>query len=344
VVSVYPCGEKPSVIISRTPFRISFFGGGTDYPAWYREHGGAVIGVSINKFCYITCRYLPPFHDYKYLVRYYLREETQTLDEIKHPAVRECLKFLRLTKGVDIVHHGDLPARSGLGSSSTFTVGLLHALYALKHEMATKRQLATQAIDIEQNIIGENVGSQDQTLAAFGGLNRVDFGGPHEIQVKPLILAPERLDALESRIMLFFTGFARTASEVAKSQIERIPQRQSELRRMGNLTDQAEALLSNAGSPISDLGALLHEQWQVKREMSPSVTTPDIDRIYEAGIKAGAKGGKLLGAGGGGFIMFLVEPEDQPKVGGAMRGLLHVPVRFDYLGSQIVYFSKDDYY
>jgi D-glycero-alpha-D-manno-heptose-7-phosphate kinase len=197
---------------------------------------------------------------------------------------------------------------------------------------------------VEQNIIGEHVGSQDQTLAAFGGLNRIDFGGPHEIQVKPLILAPERLDALEKRIMLFFTGLARTASEVARSQIDRIPQKEGELRRMGKLTDQAEALLSTAASPISDLGALLHEQWLVKREMSPSITTPEIDRIYGAGIRAGAKGGKLLGAGGGGFIMFMVEPEDQPKVAHAMGGLLHVPVRFDYLGSQIVYFSKDDYY
>jgi len=332
------------VIISRTPFRISFFGGGTDYPAWYRERGGAVIGASINKFCYITCRYLPPFHDYKYLVRYFLREETQTLDEIKHPAVRECLKFLGVTKGIDIVHHGDLPARSGLGSSSTFTVGLLHALYALKHEMPTKRQLAMEAINIEQDIIRENVGSQDQTLAAFGGLNRIDFGGPHKIQVKPFILAPDRLDALESRFMLFFTGMARTASEIAKAQIEMIPQRMNELRRMAALTEEAEAIIRDPRRPVAEFGSLLHEQWLVKRAMSPNITTPDIDRIYEAGIKAGAKGGKLLGAGGGGFIMFLVEPEDQPKVGSAMSALLHVPVRFDYLGSQIVYFSKDDYY
>lgn len=332
------------MIISRTPFRISFFGGGTDYPAWYRENGGAVIGVSINKFCYITCRYLPPFHDYKFLVRYYLREETQSLDEIKHPAVRECLRFLKLSKGIDIVHHGDLPARSGLGSSSTFTVGLLHALYALKHEMPTKRQLAVQAIDIEQNIIRENVGSQDQTLAAFGGLNRVDFGGPHEIQVKPFILAPERLAALEGRIMLFFTGLARTASDVARTQIEMIPRRTIELRRMAKLTDQAESVLCDPHRPIAELGSLLHEQWLVKRAMSPNITTPEIDRVYAAGLAAGAKGGKLLGAGGGGFIMFLVEPDHQPKVIAAMKGLLHVPIRFDYLGSQIVYFSKDDYY
>jgi D-glycero-alpha-D-manno-heptose-7-phosphate kinase len=332
------------MIISRAPFRISFFGGGTDYPAWYRENGGAVIGVSINKFCYITCRFLPPFHAYKYLVRYYRREEAQTLDEIQHPAVRECIRFLGLDKGVDLVHHADLPARSGLGSSSTFTVGLLHALFALKHEMATKRQLAVHAIEIEQNVIGENVGSQDQTLAAFGGLNRIEFGGPHEIQVKPLILAPERLDALESHVMLFFTGFARTASEVAGAQIAQISRKAGELRKMMELTEQAEALLTDSKRPMADFGRLLDEQWGLKRRMSELVSSPDIDRIYEAGLHAGAIGGKLLGAGGGGFMMFFVEPESRPRVLEAMKGLLHVPVRFDYLGSQIIYFSKDDYY
>ena len=332
------------MIISRTPFRISFFGGGTDYPAWYRENGGAVLGVSINKFCYITCRFLPPFHDYKYLIRYYRREETQTLDEIQHPAVRECLRFLKLEKGVDIVHHGDLPARSGLGSSSTFTVGLLHALYALKHEMATKRQLAIEAIEIEQNVIRENVGSQDQALAAFGGLNRIDFGGPHEIRVEPLILAPDRLEALENHVLLFFTGLARTASAVAGVQIAQIPRKGSELRRMMELTNEAQAVLTDAGKPLSDFGRLLHEQWQLKRGMSAEVTNAEIDRIYETGLRAGATGGKLLGAGGGGFMLFFVEPERRSKVLQAMGGLLHVPVRFDFLGSQIVYFSKDDYY
>ncbi len=332
------------MIISRTPFRISFFGGGTDYPAWYRENGGAVIGASINKFCYITCRFLPPFHDYKYLIRYYRREEAQTLDQIQHPAVRESIRFIGLEKGVDIVHHADLPARSGLGSSSTFTVGLLHALYALKHEMATKRQLAIHAIEIEQNVIHENVGSQDQTLAAFGGLNRIEFGGQHEIQIKPLILAPERLDALESCIMLFFTGFARTASEIAGAQIAQIPRKASELRTMMDLTDQAEVMLTDSKRPIADFGRLLHEQWRLKRSMSAQVSSPEIDRIYETGLRAGAIGGKLLGAGAGGFMMFFVEPEFRSRVTEAMNGLLHVPVRFDYLGSQIIYFSKDDYY
>jgi len=329
------------VIISRTPFRISFFGGGTDYPAWYREHGGAVLSASINKYCYITCRFLPPFHAFKYLIRYYKREEAQTIEEIQHPAVRACLKFMELDGGVDIVHHADVPARSGLGSSSTFTVGLLHALYALKHEMPSKRQLAVNAIHVEQDLIHESVGSQDQTSAAFGGFNRVDFGGMHEILVKPLILPPEKLERLQQHVMLFFTGQARTASEIAKVQIENIPNKKTDLRQMMQLTDQAEAALLDKRDRIEDFGRLLHEQWQIKRGMSSQITNSDIDAIYQAGMKAGALGGKLLGAGGGGFMMFIASPERQPAIKAALQSLLHVPVQFDFLGSQIVYFHQD---
>ena len=231
------------MIISRSPFRISFFGGGTDYPAWYRNHGGAVISTSINKYCYITCRYLPPFHDFKYLIRYYKREEAHTLEEIQHPSVRACLEYMNIDLGVDIVHHADLPARSGLGSSSTFTVGLLHALYALKHEMPSKRQLALDAVNIEQNLIGENVGSQDQTAAAFGGFNRIDFGGTAEILVKPYILPPQRFEQIEQHVMLFFTGYARTASEIAKEQIQNIEKKTIDLREMSSITDEAEKAL-----------------------------------------------------------------------------------------------------
>ncbi len=329
------------MIISRTPFRVSFFGGGTDYPAWYREHGGAVLAASINKYCYITCRYLPPFHAFKYLIRYYKREETQTIEEIQHPAVRACLKFMELDDGVDLVHHADVPARSGLGSSSTFTVGLLHALYALKHEMPSKRQLAVNAIHVEQDLIRESVGSQDQTSAAFGGFNRVDFGGMHEILVKPLILPPEKMDRLQQHVMLFFTGQARTASEIAKVQIENIPNKKTDLRQMMRLTDQAEAALLDKHDRMEDFGRLLHEQWQIKRGMSSQITNSDIDAIYQTGIKAGALGGKLLGAGGGGFMMFFAAPEHQPAIKAALHSLLYVPVQFDFLGSQIVYFHQD---
>lgn len=330
------------MIISRTPFRVSFFGGGTDYPAWYREHGGAVLSTSIDKYCYITCRYLPPYHNFKYLVRYYKREETDTVDEIEHPSVRACLKFMGLERGVDIVHHADVPARSGLGSSSTFTVGLLHALYALKHEMPSKRQLALNAIHVEQELIKESVGSQDQTNAAFGGFNRIDFGGAHEILVKPLILRPERLQQLQQYIMLFFTGLARTASEVAGEQIRNIPGKKRDLTQMIQIVDEAEKLLLDPTDRLRDFGRMLHEQWQIKRAMSSQITNSHIDAIYEAGMKAGALGGKLLGAGGGGFMLFFAPPERQPAIRAALQAYLYVPARFDFLGSQIVYFHKDD--
>ena len=330
------------MIISRTPFRVSFFGGGTDYPAWYRENRGAVLSTTINKYCYITCRYLPPFHDFKFLVRYYLREEAQSVQEIKHPSVRECLRDMQIERGVDIVHHADLPARSGLGSSSTFTVGLLHALYALKHEMPSKRQLAIDAMRIEQERIGENVGSQDQTAAAFGGLNRIDFGGASEISVKPLILSPRRLDGLQQRMMLFFTGFARTANEVAAEQIARMASKSAQMRRMLELVDEAEAILTHREDRFDEFGRLLHEQWMIKRGVSSKITTSSIDQMYEAGLKAGATGGKLLGAGGGGFLMLFVAPERQAAVREALSRLLYVPCHFEQLGSQIIYFSHDD--
>ena len=329
------------MIISRSPFRISFFGGGTDYPAWYRNHGGAVISTSINKYCYTTCRYLPPFHDFKYLIRYYKREEAHTLEEIQHPAVRACLEFMNIDLGVDIVHHADLPARSGLGSSSTFTVGLLHALYALKHQMPSKRQLALDAVNIEQNLSGENVGSQDQTAAAFGGFNRIEFGGTAEILVKPYILPPERFDLIEQYVMLFFTGFARTASEIAKEQIQNIEKKTIDLREMSSITDEAEKALFDITNGLERFGRLLNEQWLVKRSLSSQITNNEIDDIYEIGIKAGALGGKLLGAGGGGFMMFFAHPSDQPSIKSALSKLLYVPIRFDQLGSQIIYFAKD---
>jgi D-glycero-alpha-D-manno-heptose-7-phosphate kinase len=328
------------MIISRTPFRVSFFGGGTDYPGWYREHRGAVLSTTINKYCYITCRYLPPFHAFKFLVRYYRREEAQTVADIEHPSVRECLRAMEIANGVDIVHHADVPARSGLGSSSTFTVGLLHALYALKNEMPSKRQLAINAIRVEQDRIGENVGSQDQTAAAFGGLNRIDFGGTQEIAVTPMILPPERLDRLQQHIMLFFTGYARTADEVAKEQISRIKQNASGLKKMLELVDEAEATLRE--DRLTDFGHLLHEQWMIKRGMSSRITTDVIDQMYQAGMKAGSIGGKLLGAGGGGFLLLFVPPERQPAVKEALNKLLYVPAHFEFLGSQIIYFAHDE--
>lgn len=326
------------MIISRTPFRISFFGGGTDYPVWYRENGGAVLATSINKYCYITCRYLPPFFEHKYRVVYSKIEHTMTISEIQHPSARETLNFLNINRGVEIHHDGDLPARTGLGSSSAFTIGLLNALYALKGKMVTKRQLALDAINIEQDLIKENVGSQDQTTASFGGFNKIEFGGEQQIQVSPITINSRKLQLLQDNLMLFFTGFSRTASEIAGEQIKQTPNKKNELNKMLEMVDDAISILNGSDSDITDFGRLLHESWLIKRSLTDKISNQHIDNIYEEAINAGALGGKLLGAGGGGFVLFFVEPEFQSKVKEKLKHLLYVPFKFESLGSQIIYY------
>ena len=330
------------MIISRTPFRISFFGGGTDYPVWYSENKGSVINVTINKYCFITARYLPPFFDYKYRIRYYKKEEVSNINDINHPSVRNCLKFSSIEKGVEIVHHADLPALSGLGSSSTFTVGLLNSLYALKGYMPTKKELANNAIHIEQELIGEHVGSQDQTAAAFGGLNRINFGGRENIIVNPVIIPNKRLDELENHLMLFFTGFSRRASEIAASQIKATPKKTTELNKMMEILEEAHKILKDESTSIREFGRLLNNQWEIKRSLTEKISSTEIDNIYNEGINAGALGGKLLGAGGGGFILFFAKPEVQPIIKEKLKQLLYVPFRFDYTGSQIIYYSHNN--
>lgn len=325
------------MIISRTPFRISLFGGGTDYPGWYKEHGGAVISASINKYCFITMRELPPFFPYKYRIRYYKREEVISRDQIEHPSVREVLKFLKIENGVEVVHHADLPARSGLGSSSTFTVSMLHAGYALKSKYASKYNLAIEAINIEQNIIGEAVGSQDQTAAAFGGFNRINFGGQREVEVSPLSLNKNKIDSLQDHLLLFFTGFSRTASEVASEQIATLSSKQLELHKMMDICDEAENLIVSEENNIKEIGFLLNEQWMIKRDLTKKISNPEIDAIYSRMMKAGAIGGKLLGAGGGGFMLCYADPEKHTAIKESLKDLLHVPFRFDFVGSQIIY-------
>lgn len=327
------------MIISRTPFRISFFGGGTDYPVWYKEHGGAVLATSINKYCYITSRYLPPFFEHKYRIVYSKSELTQTISEIQHPSARETLNFMKIDRGVEIHHDGDLPARTGLGSSSAFTVGLLNALYALKGKMVTKRQLALEAIQIEQDRIKENVGSQDQTTAAFGGLNKIEFGGDQEIRVQPITLNSRKCQLLQDHLMLFFTGLSRTASEIAGEQIKKTPDRKKELGRMREMVEEAIDILNGGDSDITDFGKLLHESWMIKRSLTDKISNEQIDMIYEDALNAGALGGKLLGAGGGGFILFFVEPEFQQRVKEKLKNLLYVPFKFENLGSQIIYYA-----
>ena len=326
------------MIISQTPFRVSFFGGGTDYPAWYQENNGAVLGTTIDKYCYITCRYLPPFFEHKHRIVYSRMEEVRDIGDIQHPSVKATLKFMGITGGMEIHHDGDLPARTGLGSSSSFTVGLLNALYALKGIMPSKKQLALDAIHVEQNIIRENVGSQDQVLAAFGGFNRISFSGKNNIDIKRITIKPERLELLQDHLMLVFTGFSRIASEVAAEQIRQTPNRAKELSEMYQMVDEAINIL-NGDNNLSDFGKLLHESWQLKRSLTDKISTTQVDDIYAAALEAGAIGGKLLGAGGGGFILLFAKPEMQIKIKERLGGLLHVPFRFENQGSQIIFYE-----
>jgi len=332
------------MVISRTPFRISFFGGGTDYPVWYKENRGAVLSTTINKYCYISCRYLPPFFDYKYRIRYSLREETHSIFQIKHPSARECLKFLNISKGIEMMHTSDIPAQSGIGSSSAFTVGFLNALYALIGKMVTKRQLSRDAINIEQNLIKENVGSQDQVAAAFGGFNKIEFGGEKGFYVYPITITKKKMDLLQDYLMLFFTGFSRNASDIASEQIKNTPRKKKELQAMKEMVEEAVKILNRESNDIEDFGKLLHESWKIKRTLTDFISTSKIDEIYETGLSAGALGGKLLGAGGGGFIMFFAHPEDQPLIKERLKDFLYVPFRFDNLGSQVILYSTQDFY
>lgn len=332
------------MIITRTPFRISFFGGGTDYPVFYKEHGGAVLSTSINKYCYINCRYLPPFFEYVYRIRYSKREETKDISQIQHPTVRECLKLHKIDKGIEMVHTSDIPARSGVGSSSSFTVGFLNALYALQGKMTTKRSLAREAIHVEQNLVNESVGSQDQVVASFGGLNKIEFGGEREFFVSPMTISEEKKILLQDNLLLFFTGIPRTASEIASEQIKLTPQKIKELKEMQGFVGEACSILNDSKNNINDFGKLLHQSWMIKRELTDHISNVKIDEIYETALSAGAIGGKLCGAGGGGFILLFVPPENQQNVKEKLKGLLHVPFIFDSLGSQVIMYSTQDFY
>lgn len=326
------------MIISRTPFRISFFGGGTDYPTWFEKHGGAVLATTINKYCYITCRYLPPFFNHKYRITYSKIEHVGDVNEIDHPSVREIIKFLGIDGGLEIHHDADLPARTGLGSSSSFTVGLLNVLSALKGQILDKMQLAMEAIKIEQEVIKENVGCQDQLQAAFGGFNIIEFKNNRGIVVKPVTITQEKIQNLNDHLMLFFTGFSRFASEIAKEQIKNIPNRKRELKEMHQLVNEALVVLQGK-SEITDFGRLLHESWLLKRTLSHKITNPTIDEMYELARSSGAIGGKLLGAGGGGFLLIFAKPEKQEFIKMKMKSLLYVPFNFDSSGSQIIFYN-----
>jgi D-glycero-alpha-D-manno-heptose-7-phosphate kinase len=327
------------MIITRTPFRISFLGGGTDYPRWYRNHGGAVIATTIDKYCYLSCRYLPPFFEHRIRLVYSKIENCQTVDEIAHPSVREALKYLEVTRGVEIHHDGDLPARSGMGSSSAFTVGLLHALHALEGRMVSKRQLAAEGIHVEQELLRETVGSQDQVATAYGGLNHIRFLPSGEISVQPIIMSADRAHEFNSWLMLFYTGIKRTASGVAGTYVEDIEDRRRSMRILQDLVEEGLAVLS--GGDLQDFGGLLQEAWAIKRSLSGKVTNDRVDGIYSDALEAGALGGKLLGAGGGGFMLLFVPPDRRVRVREKLSRLIHVPFKFESQGSQVVLFDQE---
>ena len=331
------------MIISRTPFRVSFLGGGTDYPAWYRTHGGAVLATAINKYCYLTCRYLPPFFEHRIRVVYSKIELGQSVDDIGHPAVREVLRAVGIDRGLEIHHDGDLPARSGMGSSSAFTVGLLHALYALKGQITSKRQLALESIHIEQERLQETVGSQDQVLVAYGGFNHVTFQPDGGIAVQPMTLAPERLRELQSHLVLFYSGIKRTASNIADSYVQDIESKRRHLRIMADLVREGLAVL-NSKQDITRFGTLLDEAWQAKRSLSAQVSNPAVEDIYDRALAIGAIGGKLTGAGGGGFMLLFVPPDRQAALKEQLKHLIHVPFEFDFSGSQIIFFDPQEDY
>lgn len=329
------------MVITKTPFRMSFFGGGTDYPEFYKEHGGSVISTTFDKYCYVTARHLPKFFDYSSQVTYSKIENVKSVDDIQHPAVRNTMKYLDMRE-MHVGYDADLPARSGLGSSSSFVVGMLSAFYATKGKYVDKKKLADDAIYIERVLCAENGGVQDQIAAAFGGLNRIDFID-EGYSVNPIIMDRNRKKELNKRIMLFFTGFSRFSSDIAIEQKKVTRDKTSELLEMCRLVDEAEVILTDAHSDLNEFGRLLDYTWRLKRGITSQITTSSIDEIYLKAKKAGALGGKLLGAGGGGFMIVFAEPERQRNIRDALSDLLYVPFEFENEGSKVMYYVSEDY-
>jgi D-glycero-alpha-D-manno-heptose-7-phosphate kinase len=331
------------MIISKTPYRVSFFGGGTDYPAWYMKNGGAVLSSTIDKYCYINCRRFPRFFGYKYRIVWSHIENVSTIGEILHPAVREGLRYLGINGDMclEIHHQGDLPARAGMGSSSSFSVGLIRTLLALKGQIIDKHDLALKAIKFEQNVLKENVGSQDQMAAAHGGLNIIRFEKDGTIHVEPLTISKKRIGELESHLMLLYTGTSRLSSEIAGEIIQQVDQKGEVLTRMYDMVFKAAKIL-NDGGDINEFGKLLDESWQFKRQLATQISNNDIDRIYNTAMDNGALGGKLLGAGASGFMIFFAPPEYQQRIRNALQGYLHVPFRFEFDGSKLIHYSREE--
>lgn len=329
------------MIITKTPFRMSFFGGGTDMENFFKKNGGAVLSTTIDKYCYVTVRHLPRFFDYSTELSYSNIERVIKIDDIHHPAIRNAMKMLDMHE-IRLTYEADLPARSGLGTSSSFAVGMLNAFYALKGEYADKKKLANEAIYLERVLCKEVGGWQDQIAASFGGFNRINFNSDG-YEVLPVIISPERKKLLNSNLMMFFTGFTRFSSDIQKINICEKRNKLYQLKELFSLVDDAEKILTNKNADIDDFGRLLDYTWKLKRQIGNAVSTNSIDELYVKGMSAGALGGKLLGAGGGGFLVFYVQQDKQDAIRKAMRDLLYIPFEFEDGGTRVIHYSPESY-
>ena len=329
------------MIITKTPFRMSFFGGGTDMENFFRENGGAVLSTTFDKYCYVNVRHLPRFFDYTTELSYSKTERVTDISDIEHPAIREAMKMLDMHE-IRLTYEADLPARSGLGTSSSFAVGMLNAFYALKGKYADKKKLADEAIYLERVLCNEAGGWQDQIAASFGGFNRINFNADG-YEVLPVIISPERKQRLNENLLMFFTGFTRFSSEVQKVNNISADEKRNQLREMYLLVDEAERVLTNTQTDLDDFGRLLDHTWQLKKQTGAAISTGSIDTFYDRGIKAGALGGKLLGAGGGGFLVFYVQPEYKTSVMAAMQDLMYIPFSFENGGTRVIHYSPETY-
>jgi D-glycero-alpha-D-manno-heptose-7-phosphate kinase len=326
------------VIISRTPYRLSFFGGGTDHPSWYKANESLVISTTIDKYCYVTLRNLPPFFNFNYRLRYFKKEEVNLVNQIKHPVIRECLKLFSYKKGIDLSYIGDIPAMSGVGSSSAFTVSMVNALNTLMGNHSTKRELANSALKIEQDILKENVGSQDQISCSFGGFNIINLH-KDKFDVNPISTNSNATKAIEDSVFLLFTGITRNSEKIAKSQIDNIPKSTEILKEMNQLAVQARNMVVSSNFDIKKFGKMMHYQWTLKKNLNIKSSNNLIDKIYKKGIESGAYGGKIIGAGGGGFVLFICNKKAKKKLTEIFKRYLILPIKFEYTGSQIVYYS-----
>ena len=329
------------MIITKTPFRMSFFGGGTDIENYFKEHGGAVISTTFDKYCYVNVRHLPRFFDYSTELSYSKTERVTSVDDIQHPAIREAMKMLDMHE-IRLTYEADLPARSGLGTSSSFAVGMLNAFYALKGKYADKKKLADEAIYLERVLCNETGGWQDQIAASFGGFNRINFNADG-YEVLPIIISPERKQRLNNNLLMFFTGFTRFSSDVQKVNNVSAEEKRNQLREMHALVDDAEKVLTDSETDLDDFGRLLDHTWKLKKQTGSAISTSSIDAFYEKGIKAGALGGKLLGAGGGGFLVFYGQTEYKESVMNAMKELMYIPFSFETGGTRVIHYTPEDY-